>query len=577
MRKRALTLLLPVVIAIGVYLFIKPPSHPHRIYYNGNVLTMDGEQTVAEAIAIRDGLIEAVGTNAEMALWKTQKTELVDLRGKTLMPGFIDAHSHFPVSGLLAVTADLRPSPLGSINSIPKLLDAIKQYDARSDRDWVIGFGYDDSFLREQRHPTRAELDSAVHHKPVYIWHGSGHMGVANTRAIEALGITDATPNPLGGVIVRDPATGRANGLLLETAAPPMSRLLNTFSWLDMYKMLEHAVDEYRAAGITTAQNGGADTRLMRALYWAQKIRLIPFRLNIWANEKTLGRDILSGEIDPEDYKSDRFDISAIKLLADGSPQGHTAWLTRPYHTQRGRRGRSYRGFPLLTREQLYRRTLPYHKAGWQLAIHGNGDAAIDDIINLCDRLQRTHYRDDHRMILVHAQLARKDQLPRMESCGITPSFFSNHVYYWGDAHSTLHLGPIRAENISPAASALETGLLFTLHTDTPITPINQLQLLSSAVNRKTLSGEILGMDERISRQDALQSVTRNAAWQRFAGHKLGVLKPGYPADLIILSANPANGQTELRSIAVEQTIIGGIALSPGSARDTAAPAPATE
>ncbi|MEM6986551.1 MAG: amidohydrolase family protein [Pseudomonadota bacterium] len=189
MKTRALWLAVLTAMVVSTYLFLNPSTHAHRIYYNGTVLTMDNDNRVVEAIAIRDGLIEAVGSNADVKTWQTPRTELVDLDGKTLMPGLIDAHSHFPVSGLFAVTADLRPPPIGGVDTIPRLLAALKTYDATSDRDWVIGFGYDDSFLREQRHPTRAELDSVVNDKPVYIWHSSGHMGVANTQALAALGI----------------------------------------------------------------------------------------------------------------------------------------------------------------------------------------------------------------------------------------------------------------------------------------------------------------------------------------------------------------------------------------------------
>lgn len=558
MNARRWGLLALAAIAVAAYLLLAPATHPHRIYHNGTVLTLDADNTVAEAIAIRDGRVEAVGKNADVTRWRSPDTELVDLGGKTLMPGFIDAHSHFPVSGLFAVTADLRPPPIGNVDSIPKLLDAIQRYDTASDRDWVIGFGYDDSFLDEQRHPTRAELDAAVPDKPVYLWHSSGHMGVANSTALAELGIDDRTPNPLGGIIARDPATGRPNGLLLEAAAPPMSRLLGTFSGWDVYAMLQRAVDDYRAAGITTAQNGGANTRLMQALYWGQRLGLIPFRLNIWAKEKTLGRAILDGRINPADYRSDRFRISAIKLFADGSPQGHTAWLTQPYHRQRNGRPTTYRGFALLTQEQLYRIGLPYHKAGWQLAIHGNGDAAIDDIIAACKRLQATDPREDHRMILVHAQLARSDQLPAMRNCGITPSFFSNHVYYWGDVHSQLHLGPVRAETISPAASAAKAGLPFTLHTDTPVTPIDQLRLIASAVTRTTLSGQTLGDHERINAADALAAVTRDAAWQTFQSGTVGQIAVGQLADLVVLSGNPLDNPSDLHALQVEQTIVGG-------------------
>jgi predicted amidohydrolase YtcJ len=195
------------------------------------------------------------------------------------------------------------------------------------------------------------------------------------------------------------------------------------------------------------------------------------------------------------------------------------------------------------------------------MAIHGNGDGAIDDIIAAFDEAQKKYPNTDPRMILIHAQMARDDQLASMKSLGITPSFFSAHTYYWGDRHRRLFMGPDRAANMSPAASAEAIDFPFTIHLDTPIVPMNPLFSAWTAVNRETRSGFVVGEHQRISVVSALRAMTIDAAWQIFREKDLGSIEPGKLADLVVLASNPLEAPSTLKDIRVEQTFVGGVSI----------------
>jgi predicted amidohydrolase YtcJ len=535
---------------------------PHRVFINAKVLTVNQNNDIAQAISIRHGIIEAVGSNESIRALIDDNTVVSDLAGNTLTPGFIDAHSHFPSSGLTAaglssVSVNLRSPPVGEILSIEGIRQALSEGIHQADRDnWIIGLGYDDSLLVEQRHPTRLELDQISSDIPIYLWHSSGHMGVANSAGLRKLGFDEDSSVPVGGVIGRDQRSGRLNGLLQEKAAPSLGKLTDSLSLLDNYRVLQSASDDYSEWGITTANSGASNSSLLKALSWAARLRLLPFRLVVSPRHDALGAQILSGEFDPDDLNSDRFVVGPMKLFADGSPQGYTAFLTEPYFKQPlGKTG--YRGFPATEQSRLIEAVSKYHKAGIQLAIHGNGDAAIDNIIEAVSLSGQVN-ADDARTILLHAQMTRVDQLSDMKHLGITPSFFNTHTYYWGDVHSKNVMGPERAARISPAGSAEKIGLRFSFHSDAPVTPINPPQLIWSGVNRETLEGNVLGEAERVSIMSALRAVTIDAAWQVFQEDNRGSIEVGKFADLVILSGDLLTDAQTIRERQVLETLVAG-------------------
>lgn len=554
-------LLLSLMVVIAGYMAIKRPApEPSQAFINGVVLTMDSQNSQAEAVLLEGERIVAVGSNATIKALAGADTVIHDLQGKTLMPGFIDAHGHFPGSGMEAFAINLGSPPIGSVASVDQLLNRVAYEAAQvADGEWVLGFGYDDTLLAEKRHPTRDELDMVASDRPVLLMHVSGHLAVANSRALAIAGITQDSADPEGGVYGRD-SEGRLNGLLEETAATNLQMQASDISIAKFLSMLRYAIDEYAAQGVTTAQSGATPKALGEGLSLASRLGLIPFRLEVWPLFDEWGAELLASPDAVADYETDRFKLGAIKLIADGSIQGYTGYLSKPYH-QPFHGDERYRGYPRTPLPELKDWVEKFHRAGFQMAIHGNGDGAMDDIIAAFTEAQQKHPVADPRLILIHAQMAREDQLQAMKTLGITPSFFSAHTYYWGDRHRDIFMGPERAANMSPARSAANIGLPYTIHLDTPIVPMEPLFLVWSAVNRETRSGLVVGEHQRLTVMEALRAVTIDAAWQIFREEELGSIEVGKQADLVVLDKNPLLFPKTLKDIQVERTYVAGLLI----------------
>jgi predicted amidohydrolase YtcJ len=467
----------------------------HILYLNGSVLTMDSRASKAEAVAVRDGKIEAVGTNADLRKLASPSTQIVDLKGRVLTPGFYAAHDHFPQSGIVALfQVDLNSPPMGTMRTIEDIVTALRERAARTPKgEWIVGRGYDDTLLTDHRHPTTADLDRASPDHPILVIHTSGHARVGNSRALVATGSTPAAP----------PVTAQQRG--------------QAALWAER---------QYFARGVTTAVIAGASPM--------PKTRL-----------RLLNMD----------------GTRAVKIWHDGSIQASSGYLSQPYfqHGDPAHRGRASR-----TRAELLEMVRKHHRAGRQVAIHGNGDAAIEEILHVFAEVQREHPRTDARHRIEHCQTVREDQLDRIKELGITPSFFVAHVYYWGDRHRDIFLGPERASRISPLASALKRGIRFTIHDDTPVTPVNPLLSVWTAVNRRTRAGKELGPEQKIAAVDALRAVTSDAAWQNFEEKHKGSIEPGKLADFVILDRNPLDiPPMQIREVRVLETIIGGVRVWP--------------
>jgi predicted amidohydrolase YtcJ len=547
-----------VVAAVLGWYFFTPSAPPgHRVFVNGQVLSMDGESRIFQAMSVRGEYIDQLGSDEEILALAEGNTIITDLGGQTLMPGFVDAHGHFPGSGMGVVLADLNSPPIGRVTNMAELQDRLRaNLEGKNDDNWLGGFGYDDTLLAEKRHPTRDDLDAVSSDVPIYIMHVSGHMGVGNSRMLDLMNISADSQDPVGGVIARRPGSRVPIGLLEETAHMAITERLLDFSVTDGIRMSMAANDEYLAQGVTTAQSGGVDASMAAGMASLSRLNIIELRLVLFPFYHMLGPELLSGEFDAASIESDRLDVGPVKIVADGSIQGYTGYLSEPYYVP-FKGDVTYNGYPAVPRDDLIKAVADFHKAGYQLAIHGNGDASMDDILDAFEFAQAEHPVDDPRLILIHAQMAREDQLLRMKELGVTPSFFSAHTYYWGDRHRDIFMGPARAARMSPTKSAENIGLRYSVHLDTPVVPMQPLQMVWSTAKRISTSGAEIGPEQRVSVMSALRATTIDAAWQVFQEDRIGSLEEGKLADIVILNGDPLTAE-DVRQLEVVETLIGG-------------------
>jgi len=540
---------------------------PDVVYLNGAILTLDEKHFQAEAVATLGDKIVAVGTTAAIQKLAGPATRTVDLAGKTLVPGLNEPHNHFAMYGVYALRlANLQSPPLGPVSNMKDLIEVLREGAGKAPKgEWICGRGYDDTLMAEKRHPTRHDLDQASADHPIYITHVSGHLSVGNSKALALAGVTKDTVEPPGGVIRKDPKTLEPDGVFEEM--PAQALVFRHLPPLTMELRLEamaEAARDYLRTGVASCSDAGVafpgvgSPAEIVAYQRATGQGLVPIRMTMMVGvEFLLGPDGKSPSF-VTGFGDDRLKIGPAKIIVDGSIQGYTGWLTKPYHVP-FKEDSSYRGYPVTAPEKLNRLVLEAHKAGCQIAAHGNGDAAIDAILEAYRLAQREYPRPDARHRVEHCQTAREDQLDAMAELGITPSFFVSHTYYWGDRHKGIFLGPERAQRISPLKSALKRGIKFTIHSDCPVTPVSPLFCVFAAVNRVTTGGEILGPEYRLTPQEALRAVTIDAAWQTFDEKIKGSIEVGKLADFTILTENPLTvSPGKIKDIKVEEVIIGG-------------------
>ena len=534
------------------------------VYTGGDILTLAGETpTYVEALAVRDGKIVAAGSQSEARKAAGPGARTVDLKGGVLLPGFIDSHSHILTYADSLTQANLTPPPVGGVTSIPDILAELKRLkDSLKAGPGVllVGQGYDPDFLAEKRHPTAAELDAAFPDNPVILMHASGHMLVANSQAMKTAGVTAATPDPEGGAIIRKPGSREPEGLFQETAMHPFIPQVQAPRPQDQsFELIRRAVDHYAANGYTTASEGLVMPDKMPLIQAAADKGLL--KIDVEALPAYLIADQLvgTGKITWGQRKNG-LKWAGIKLATDGSPQGKTAYLTKPYMTPVPGCKADCRGFPNIPQDELNRLFVLAYKNGVQIYSHCNGDASVDMMIAAHRNAEKTLGKVDpnRRTVIIHSQIMRPDQMASYKALGLLPSFFTNHVYYWGDVH-LANLGPERAAYISPLASALKAGIPATNHTDAIVTPVDPMFLVWTAVNRVTRSGKVLGPDERVTPYQALKAITLNGAYTYFEEASKGSLEVGKTVDLVILDRNPLKVEPNaIRDIDVVETVKSG-------------------
>lgn len=531
-----------------------------KIFFNGNVITVDAGNSVAQSVAIYKDRIVAVGTDDEILKLKSDTTQLIDLRGKTLVPGFIDGHSHF--MGLSrGKSANLSPPPMGTVKNIPDIIKVLLAYKADNkikDGEWIGAFGYDTDQLKELRHPEKEDLDKAFPDNPVTITHASGHMLVANSLALKLSGIDEKTTDPPGGTIVRKQNSNEPTGLLQETAMRYIKRgETKPLSWEEQLKLIKEQQRLYASVGITTAQDGLSNLQsieLLKKAADAGELYIDIIALPYYT--------FLDNILDNKSYKfgiyDDHLKLGGFKVTADGSPQGKTAFFSRPYLTAVPGCGHdACTGQPTVNQEELNAAVLKGFKLNIHPFVHCNGDATVDMYIRAVENANEVLKTsgNQHRPVVIHSQFVRADQLDKYKELGFVPSFFTNHTFFWGDTH-VKNLGKERAFFSSPLKAALSRDIVFTNHTDFGITPISQLFLLGSSVNRLSRSNQVIGPDQRVTPLEGLRAITINGAYQYFEENEKGSIEKGKLADLVILSEDPTSvDPLKIKDIKVLETI----------------------
>jgi predicted amidohydrolase YtcJ len=541
-----------------------PPFFAESIYFNGNIITIDDTNPFSSAIAIKNGLILDVGNDQDILMYRNTETKVVDLNGKTVVPGFIDAHSHFGGVGTQAIVANLLPVPDGPVNTIADLQTTMRNYIQSSpivkNYNVAIGFNYDDSQLTEKRHPTRHDLDAISTSIPIVIMHQSGHLGVYNTKALELMGVTAESKDPSGGVIGREADGKTPNGVMQENAHFMIFyKLIPDFTEEDLVQLYKAGEYSYISNGFTTVQEGKTDLATLDVL--PKMAESVGFDIDIisYPDIAAIGdAKILHGKLMSRDY-THGFRMGGVKLTFDGSPQGKTAWFTQPYYKVPEGQNAEYLGYPAFSDEEALKwMTLAFDNK-WQLLVHTNGDAAIDQLIKLVEQLQPWLKNADHRTVMIHGQFTRKDQVEQLKKLGIFPSLYPMHTFYWGDWHRDSVAGVERANNISPSAWFLNEGMRLTIHSDSPVTFPNAMRLLDSAVNRTTRTNKMLGAEHQMEPLDALKAITLWSAYQHFEEQIKGSLEIGKQADMVILDKNPLTvPRASIKDIKVLETINNG-------------------
>lgn len=528
------------------------------LFINGPVLTIRprGE---ASALAVRGGRIVAVGDAKSVRRLQGTNTELVDLKGATLMPGFVEPHVHIDLTainlGMVQVGSE-KPGGMSVAEVKETLAAAVPRIPTGG---WLLANSFDPSRTTPLFTELNADdLDAISKEVPIFVLNASGHIGYVNHKAIELAGLTDKTPDPPSGRFGRD-GQGRLTGQLFEPSSfVPFFAKIPPPKPADIRVAFLQTLRNFSARGVTTA--GDLNTGL--ALGVDAEIALLkslaaesPVRVRCY-----LAYLALLGKMPPVRAfeGDDKVQFIGIKVTADGSTQGYTAAVGVPYL---GTTNRGALDWPAT--QELIGKIRPYYDAGWQIATHANGDRAIDQTLEVYGSLlANTPDKASRRLRIEHFTVTTPTQLERVRDLGVSVSMTIGHVYFWGSVFQRAILGAERAARIDPAGDLKKLGVRYSFHSDSTVTSVDPLRYLMNAVTRvpQQNDGRVLGSKQRISIDDALQAMTLDAAYQVFLDDRVGSLEVGKYADLIVLDRNPRRvDPADLGSLKIQRVYLGGV------------------
>jgi predicted amidohydrolase YtcJ len=542
------------------------------IYHNGSILTMTGQEPAyVEALAVKDGTIVFTGSEGEALAMKGETTRVVDLSGQAMLPGFLDGHSHYINSLLVANQCKLYAPPSGPGKDVPSIIAELKKFAEKRNiapGEMIMGYGYDDTVMPGGRLLNRDDLDKAFPDHPVRVDHVSMHGAVMNSLALKKYGISAETKTPPGGVIVRKPGTEEPWGLIMETAFLPVMEQSEPMTAQQEIEWTRAGQMLYAQAGITTAHEGATHFPQFMTIKRASEagVNIIdviayPFITDV---DKVLAERPVTewGE-----YKN-RFKIGGVKITLDGSPQGRTAFFSTPYLTGGPGGETDWKGeptFPQVLANQMVKKV---YDLKVPLILHCNGDAAIDAFLEAYEFARAGDLSRPWNVTTIHTQFLRKDQIPKFVKYKVRPSFYTLHTFYFAEAH-LANRGKEQAMFISPMRDAIDAGLRPSNHTDFVVAPLDQMMMLWSAVNRISRAGSRIGPDQRVTAFEGLKAMTQWAAEQYEETATKGTLEVGKLADLVILDKDPLKvDPMTIKDIKVVETIKEGVTIYPAPASE---------
>ena len=538
----------------------------------GKVITVNPRNETVEALAILGDKIVAVGTAKEIASCIGPNTEVIDLKGRTVLPGFNDPHVHFMNYGIRSTYVNCRTPPN---KNIAEVLERIRQRAAETPKgEWILAQGVDERNLEERRFPTRQELDSAAPDHPLYITARVKHAIVVNSMALQRVGYDESTPQPAGGHLDKD-AQGRLTGVLREKAAfSPVDRIIPPATVEKKKQGLARVSKLFASVGITSGGEAGADgdPETNRAYHEAFNEGLVKTRTYVMIHDKPYHDDFyLKNDLGfRTGFGNEWLRLGSMKTCTDGSYYVRTCAYYEPYvKLETENQKASPRGVLQYSGSHLNEMVLDAHRKGYQVAIHAQGDYGCDVAIDAMQYALWKYPRADHRHRIEHAQSLTPEARKRMKKLGIIANFMPGLIWYWGDWYAADLLGKERTSKLSSVRSAIDAGLVTMLHSDAPVFEVGEpaascdpLFIMWCTVNRMTSGGQVMGPEERIAPMDAIRAYTINPAFATFEEKIKGSIEPGKLADLVILSDNPcAVDPLDIRKIKVERTIVGGTTI----------------
>lgn len=534
-------------------------STPAVMYYGGDILTMEGDSVqYVESIVVKDGKILFVGSKEEAMQAAGAGHQMVNLNGQTLIPAFIDGHSHYIQSLSVANQANLYPPPNGPGSSPEAIIAALKAFVAEKKIQkgtLIQAYGYDENNMPKGNELNRDHLDAAFPDNPVIVGHVSMHGAVLNSLALKEFGYSASYQTPPGGVVVRKPGTNEPYGLIMETAYLPVFAKLPKTPVDQEDEATRAGQLMYAAAGITLAHEGATHLADIETIQRATDsganiidVVAFPFMTDLEAITKAF-------PVGGWGKYNKGFKIGGVKITADGSPQGKTAFFSTPYLGGGPSGQKNWLGEPTIPQAELNGLVQKVYDWGVPLLVHTNGDSAIGMLLKAVELARKGDYSKPWNLTTIHTQFVRKDQLAKFPAMKIRPSFYTEHTFYFADAHK-VNRGEKQASYISPMRDAIDLGLQPTNHTDFYVAPLDQLFMLWTAVNRPTRQGKTLGADQRITPYEALKSQTIWAAAQYDEQERRGSPKAGKLGDLVILDKNPLKvDPATIKDIKVMETI----------------------